>query len=253
MKLTLLILIVGTVFLVACNADQEKQSFAENVESAHKKDAFLAETAVQFDLFLRFNEKTRLDGTLTLLTNSTKGKIEEKNGSVLYYDNETVYVAPDSSLNASSIRFKAYTWSYFFLLPYKLTDDGTKWEDYPKKAIADEVFNAEKLTFESGTGDAPDDWYILYQDQKSELLKYAAYIVTANKTVAEAEEDPHAIAYSNYEDIDGVPIATEWTFHGWDLAKNRPTELLGTAFISNIKFVDTADAFFNPPPNFVEQ
>jgi hypothetical protein len=29
----------------------------------------------------------------------------------------------------------------------------------------------EKLTFKSGTGDAPDDWYVVYADKKTNLLE----------------------------------------------------------------------------------
>jgi hypothetical protein len=244
-------LILG-LLLICFGCETEPKSFAESIEAAHEKENFTKNEAVQFDLHLSFNEKLRLEATFTLLTNSTKGKIEETNGQTIYYDSEHVYVSANSELTQEKARFRAYTWSYFFLLPNKMTDEGTKWNDYPKKGILDESYNAEKLTFDSGTGDAPDDWYLLFQDQKTELVKYAAYIVTANKSVAEAEEDPHAIEYLNYEEIDGVPIATEWKFHGWDLAKNRPTSLLGTAYISNVLFLEAAEDFFNAPADFTQ-
>jgi hypothetical protein len=33
----------------------------------------------------------------------------------------------------------------------------------------------EKLTFKSGTGDAPDDWYVVYADKKTNLLEKHRY------------------------------------------------------------------------------
>jgi hypothetical protein len=45
----------------------------------------------------------------------------------------------------------------------------------------------EKLTFKSGTGDAPDDWYVVYADKKTNLLE-TAYIVTLKAGKEEAEK-----------------------------------------------------------------
>jgi hypothetical protein len=33
----------------------------------------------------------------------------------------------------------------------------------------------EKLTFKSGTGDAPDDWYVVYADKRQIYLKSSLY------------------------------------------------------------------------------
>jgi hypothetical protein len=44
------------------------------------------------------------------------------------------------------------------------------------------------------------------------LIDVSAYIIAVNKTVKEAEEDPHAIQYLNYKTIDGIPIAHDWVF-----------------------------------------
>jgi hypothetical protein len=33
----------------------------------------------------------------------------------------------------------------------------------------------EKLTFKSGTGDAPDDWYVVYADKQQIYLKSSLY------------------------------------------------------------------------------
>eukprot|EP00903_Cladosiphon_okamuranus_P000645 g643.t1 len=92
--------------------------------------------------------------------------------------------------------------------------------------LSDKVYLTSKLSFEPGTGDAPDDWYVLYADPDSKLLQVAAYIVTAGKDKAEAEKDPHAIEYLNYQNTGGIPIATEWKFWGWQ-ADQGLTDQLG--------------------------
>ena len=52
------------------------------------------------------------------------------------------------------------------------------------------------MTFDRGIGDAPDDWYVVYKDNNSDLLAALVYIVTGGGTSVEvAEEDPHTITY----------------------------------------------------------
>ena len=65
-----------------------------------------------------------------------------------------------------------------------------------------------------------------------------------------AEEDPHAIVYSNYQDVDGIPIATKWGFHGWTKTEGL-TDTLGNATLFNFKFVADSDSLFIPPSNFL--
>lgn len=225
-------------------------TFVEKVETAHKKADFLAKNALQFDIVLTFGGSERLNGTMTLLTNSSAGLIEKSNGEKIYFNKDKVFHSPTIK-NSKSARFAAYTWSYFTLFPYKLSDPGTQWAAYPNSTLNGTEYNAEKLTFTAGTGDAPDDWYIAYADKASNLLEVGAYIVTAGgKEQEKAEEDPHAIKYEKYENVDGVPVANHWTFWGWRTDAGL-TEQLGEATLSNIKFVEVADGFFDMPEGFV--
>jgi hypothetical protein len=50
-------------------------------------------------------------------------------------------------------------------------------EQYGMNNKEKDATNYLKLTFKSGTGDAPDDWYVVYADKqiylKSSLYRYA--------------------------------------------------------------------------------
>ena len=223
----------------------------KTVGEAHAKAEFRKNEAVKFDIVLNFGGKERMNGTITLLTNSTKGRIELKDGSIIIYDNGKVFHSPGIE-NEDKVRFNAYTWSYFFLFPFKLEDKGAKWSDFTTGDLRDTMYNKQKLTFASGTGDAPDDWYVMYSDVETNLVKAASYIVTLNKSREEAEKDPHAIEYNNYKKVDGVPFATEWTFWGWTPTDGLTNEL-GNATISRIEFVSNTDELFKIPANYVEK
>ncbi len=217
--------------------------FVGNIETTHNKAAFLQKKAVQFDFDLTFGGKAIMKAKLTLLTNSSKGLIEMANGQKIVFDQSKVFHSADME-NTQGVRFNAYTWGYFFMLPYKLSDAGTKWNEYPADTLSKQkAYDVQKLTFEGSTGDSPEDWYIVYADKNTHQLDVAAYIVTAGKSKEKAEADPHAIEYLNYQKVDGIPVATQWAFWGWRADKGL-TEKIGEANLSNVKFVEVDDSFF---------
>lgn len=248
MKKIVLTLTVIILTLVGCKPNEENLKFTEKVEKAHHKQEFLAKEAVQFDLKLAFGGSVRMDAKFTILTNSTKGIIEYKNGAKIIFDQDKVFYTATIP-NEESVRFDAFTWEYFFLFPYKLTDLGTIWNTYDNTEKDQQNYLTEKLTFKSGTGDAPDDWYVVYADKKTNLLEKAAYIVTLKAGKEDAEKNPHAIQYLDYKEVDGIPIATKWVFWGWKDGKGL-TEELGQATLTNIKFIKAAVADFEPAADF---
>ncbi len=251
MKTKIIILLALTIILSSFSIIIAQLSFAEKIEAAHEKETFLSNKAVQFDFVLTFGGSERMNGKITLLTNSTKGLIELADGNKIYYVEDKVFYSPGIE-NTARIRFDAYTWSYFFLIPYKLSDPGTVWNKYPASKLNGKAYETQKLTFEQGTGDTPDDWYIVYADSKTNLLSAVAYIVTAGKSKEEAEASPSAIEYTDYTRVNGVPIATNWNFWKWH-EDNGLTKKRGEAAISNIRFKSSlAGDFFNPPANFYE-
>lgn len=232
-----------------CNSDKAA-SFVERVEKAHHRADFMKNEAIQFDILIIFGSKIRLEGKMTLLTDSRAGMIEEKYGNRIFFENEDVFI-DTAFTDPEGARFTAFTWSYFFLMPYKLSDPGTRWQHYENKNLNGKTFDVEKLTFDAGTGDAPDDWYIVYADPETQLMYAAAYIVTAKKTLAEAEEDPHAIVYENYKEIGGIPIARRWVFYGWTKEKGL-TEELGSAELAGIEFIDAPEPLFFVPQHYIK-
>lgn len=239
------------VLATFCGADKEEQeSFASLVESAHHKESFIAKDVVVFDLILTFGGNERLNGQISLSTDSRMGKIVENNGDQLYYEDDRVFYKDRDSLDVEKVRFKAYTWSYFFLMPFKLTDPGTVWEDYSPKTLNDDTYKAEKLMFKSEVGDSPDDWYIVYADTNDYRMYAAAYIVTYSKSKEDAEVDPHAIVYENYTKIDGIPFAQKWTF--WEWRDGVLTKQLGEAQLSNFQFKSASEVSFTAPDHFKE-
>lgn len=220
-------------------------SFSENIEEAHNKPAFMMQEAVSFNIYLKFGGETRLNGKVSMTTNSSRVRLDKSDGTTLIYNGENLYISPDST-QAEGARFDIFTWQYFFAMPFKLTDPGTVWEVQKSRILDSIKYETAKLSFKPNIGDSPDDWYIVYKDPETNRLKAAAYIVTYGREKEKAEENPHAIVYSAYQMIDDVAIATTWSFHNWN-EKDGIGEKLGEAKLSDIRFFDAEKDFFKAP------
>lgn len=264
MKKIILTSILGLALLVGCQKQTKKESpvsetkvekiattFSEKIEVAHKKDLFLSKEAIQFDAIIEFGGNVIFDANITVSTTSDLAKITYTNGDEIYVNKENTFVSPSLKDNPG-VRFHAYTWSYFFLFPYKLNDSGTKWDFNYKTAETENIFDTAKLSFEANTGDAPDDWYVVYANKETNVLEQAAYIVSLGKTKEAAEADPHAIKYLNYKMIDGVPVSTNWDFYGWNNNDGITTKI-GNAKLTNIKFVEGFRNNFKTPENYIKK
>ena len=221
-------------------ADVQKMEAALDVEDLHKA------AGVRYKLNLIFGGTPRFKGTITQTTNMDRILLEQEESTVVY-DGDMVHVATTGELNTKSARFSALTWPYFFSLPYKLNDPGTKLETIENQTVDGVDYRRAKLTFTAGTGDAPDDWYILYFDAEDRLAA-AAYIVTfGGKSPEEALANAHAIYYHDYEKTSDILFSRKWTFHDWSEAEGW-TKQIGEAGIYDIKVLSElpADQFAIP-------
>ncbi len=64
---------------------------------------------------------------------------------------------------------------YFFGMPFVFADPGAVHEFLGRKSFQGQEYDAVRVTFQKGTGDTPDDFYLLYLDPGSGRLKLASY------------------------------------------------------------------------------
>ena len=204
--------------------------------------------AIAYDLDLWFGGKPRYGGRVTQSVSMDRIAIDRDADDVgLRYDGARVAMVGDTAVGGDwpRARFDVFTWPYFFAAPFKRADPGTAWgevADYPW--VGGEAAPAAELTFAAGTGDAPDDFYVVVPGADG-LLDGMAYIVTFGKGAdAAAEAAPHAIRYSDYRDVDGVPVAHRWEFFNWNADDGLGEELIGYADLSDVRWVDADDEAF---------
>ncbi len=216
-----------------------------SLETAHEAHLFRKQKAIAFDLLLYFGGNLRLDARITTTTGSDRIRIDRSDSTTILFYNGEGYQTP-ADAEWGSARFDLLTWAYFALAPFKLSDPGTNWETLSNVEVDGKTFGRGKLTFGENIGDAPEDWYIAYQDKETNLLDGLAYIVTFRRSLEEAVKNPHAIRYAGYKRINGIPFSTEWTFHNWSQENGFESTPIGKATLSNVEFVDPDPDFFRP-------
>ncbi|WP_275316681.1 heat-shock protein Hsp90 [Tenacibaculum bernardetii] len=248
MKTLFSLALVFSLFLNASAQIISAKEFTSSIEKKHQKEVFMKKKYISFDIDIKFGGAEHLLGKITQETGGGKIKIEKKDGSIIIFDGTNVYVKGIAEKLHEGARFDIFTWSYFLGLPYKLNDKGTIWSDLDKNKWGQVDLETAKLSFSSGTGDAPDDWYIIYKNSKSSILEGAAYIVSYGKGKEKAEKEPHAIKYNSYTVIDGALIPKNWTFHMWSLEDGYKNKI-GEVQLSNVIFTEQAD--FSKPKGSV--
>jgi hypothetical protein len=220
--------------------------FVEQIQKAQHVNTFYQQKAVCFDIETTINGKSTT-ANLTTMTNSGKIRLQYADGKTVVFDGKKIWLNSTDANVYKQARFDIFMWQYFFMAPFKMDDAGTNWQLLTDKTLDDMDYARAKLTFKNGTGDTPNDWYIVHRDKATDYLAAMAYIVTfGNKPVSEAEKRANGITYTDFTSVEGVQFATTWQF--WKWAELRGFyDAKGSAKIKNIRFIKpTADTFAAP-------
>ena len=221
-------------------------NFVEQVQKAHNVRRVYERDAVSFDLQMTINGKP-ITATLTTKTNSGKMRLQYADGKTVVFDGKKIWLNGLDATAYRQARFDIFTWQYFFMAPFKMDDAGTNWQLLSDKILDNNDYARAKLTFRQGTGDTPNDWFVMHRNKATDFLEAMAYIMTfGSKSVSEAEKRPNGITYTDFTTIDGVPFATTWTFGKWSEQRGF-YENKGSAKIKNIRFIKSAADTFAPP------
>ncbi len=222
------------------------EDFAAPIERAHSADGWREKHALQSGIVVRFGGNTILEGRMLTTPSMSRTRLDLASGPVAIWDGADVWVAP-AAAEFPRARFHALTWPYFLLAPIKLRDPGARVALLGERNLRGATFETAKLSFESGVGDTPDDWYVLYRSPESGRLAAMAYIVTFGTSLEEAEREPHAVTYDEYTDVEGVPVPTRWTFWMWSEEQGIHGEPIGEVTLVDPEFVAPPEDAFAPP------
>ena len=118
-------------------------------------------------------------------------------------------------------RFFALLSYYFMNLPWLAADPGVNLSEPGTGKLWDDPteYITVKMTFDSGVGDTPDDYYILYIDPKNYRLRAAELTVTyADVLPPDVDVMTDIIVYEEFATVDGLTVPTKCSIYGKDHA-----------------------------------
>ena len=249
--------VLSSLVLAACagrgaSPTSPPASFADRMVAAHGGPGWYEQPAIASDLEVEFGGAVVLAGAMVFEPRTGRCRIDLADGGVMLFDGREAWATGGVPMP----RFHVLTWPYFLGVPWKLGDPGAALAVEHDRPLGGVPHPTARLTFAAGTGDTPDDWYVLYADPQSHRLAGLAYIVTYGKTRAEAEEHPSLALYGDWTEVAGLLLPGELVLQPWSDANDPDaeppdTEPKGRATFADLRVVVPAADAFTPPPGAV--
>ncbi|MEM9001117.1 MAG: DUF6503 family protein [Bacteroidota bacterium] len=146
-------------------------------------------------------------------------------------------IAKDSTTFTYNTRFWSLTPYFFMAQPFVLDGKGVNLELLPQKTHQDKLQDVVKVTFDEGTGDAPDDYYILYFDSETHRLSVIRYIVSYPGYFEKGKHLPEKLmVLLSSQTINGILFPKSYKTH-WLLEDETAGEHITTIDLSNVVFL----------------
>jgi len=163
------------------------------------------------------------------------------------WDGTQAWSFPDSADVGVNPRFWSTTPYYFVGLPFVLADEGVILEELGEKEFNDVSYDLIKASYESGVGDAPDDFYVIYVHPETKLMGALRYIVSYPGFFPDGGHWPEKfMEITGQQTVDGITIPTGYHTH-W-FKEDQPAEHITTIDVTEVSFEpETPDKFFEVP------
>ena len=156
--------------------------------------------------------------------------------------------AKDSTIFNYNTRFWSLTPFFFMAQPFVLEGEGTHLELLSQVEFKDNLYHAIKVTFDEGTGDAPDDYYILYFNIRSRKLEVIRYVVSYPGYFEKGKHTPEKfMELSGEQIVDGITFPKKYKTY-WLTDDDKPGEHITDITLSEIKFLPGLESsYFDVP------
>ena len=163
------------------------------------------------------------------------------------WDGQNAWMVPNAKAFPIKARFWATTPYYFVGMPFVLADPGVRFEQLADAPLDGEAHHVVKASFEPGTGDSPDDYYIVYIHPKTSQMRALRYIVAYPGFFKPGQHSPEKLMrYAEFESVDGLVFAGRLDTYGW--SDEGVGEKVTSISVSDFKLGETipATAFAAP-------
>ena len=131
------------------------------------------------------------------------------------------WVQPAGADLPTNARFWSLTPYYFVGIPFVLADPGVRHEMAPADTVEGRHVDVVRVTFEPGTGDAPDDYYDLLLDPETDRVRGVRYVVSYAAFNPDGGHTPETLMlYDGAQTVGDVTL--QEGFRSFDSASGRP-------------------------------
>ncbi len=164
------------------------------------------------------------------------------------WDGSQAWSTQDEAINVN-VRFWSLTPFYFVGVPFVMADEGINLEEAGEIEFEGRTYDLVKATFAQGTGDAPDDFYVVYVDRETGRVGGVRYIVSYPGFFPDGGHSPEKfMAYDGEQRVDGVLFPQTFRTFMWDADKNTTLDLATNSSMTDVAFDATlTDSYFSVP------
>ena len=144
-------------------------------------------------------------------------ELGEAGDAVFGWDGERAWIVPGPEAFPSPARFWATTPYYFVGVPFVLADPGARHERLADAELDGVAHHVIKTSYEAGTGDSRDDYYVVYVHPETHRVSAIRYVVAYPGFFPEGGHSPEKLMrYEDLRDAGGLLIAHRFRTHAWD-------------------------------------
>jgi hypothetical protein len=161
------------------------------------------------------------------------------------WDGENSWIDPADAEFGTPPAFWALTPYYFVALPFALADPGTNFEVLPDIDFEGKSYRQVKVTYDAGTGDSPDDYYIAAIDPDTNRLRGVRYVVTSPVLGRTGPGPEKFLTHEGLTEFDGVLLPTSHVTY--EMNGDQIGEEMRTAQVTETKFLGDEEVDFTIP------
>jgi len=165
------------------------------------------------------------------------------------WDGENAWLkAKDSTVFNYNTRFWSLTPYFFMAQPFVLEGKGTNLELLDQVDYKNNLYHVVKVTFDAGTGDAPDDYYVLYFSTRSRKLEVIRYVVSYPGYFEKGKHTPEKfMELFGEQTVEGITFPKNYKTY-WLTEENGPGEHITDIKLSEIEFLPKLKASYFEVP-----
>lgn len=217
--------------------------FVITLEKAHNAAEYRKRENVRFEITGSIGNVENHHARITMSTTAHDVRIESEDGNHFVYQESRSSLMEDSIIHNFE-KLRSFAWAHFFSLPKRLRNHDVRVEKFKgSNRLNGESYRVRGIRLVPKPGyDDLFEWYVVYADRKSGLLRFAAYALP--EQIQQSKDiTSHAVEYSDYRDIDGIPIAHTWTFWEWS-PESGLGKKIGNAKLENVSFLFVDDDYY---------